>query len=285
MIPITVCNHKGGTGKTTSSIMIAAALGMSGRRVLVVDLDPQGFLTRMMGVAEPDPKASSCALFGEGQSFDKASLVNPGAFSLIPASTRLSTDMRRLTRSIDVLWAREFQEAHFQDFDYVLYDSAAALTVFTLNALTAAEHVLIPVLPEYQPVVGAEQTYQTAITVRKKLNPAMQDPIFLLTMVDGRKRNHLAYENYLRDRYGDSIMNSRIRTSASLSTTRHDGQTPFDFDPRGRGSQDYAAAVDELVARTERRPQPEPESDTKPESQPERKPETPADTPESLEVS
>ncbi len=252
MIPITVCNHKGGTGKTMSTIMIAAALGMSGRRVLVVDLDPQGFLTRMMGVAEPDPKSSSCALFDESQSFDKSTLVNPGAFSLIPASTRLSTDMRRLTRSIDVLWARDNQEAHFQDFGYVLYDSAAALTVFTLNALTAARHVLIPVLPEYQPVVGGEQTYQTAVTVRKKLNPDMEDPLFLLTMVDGRKRNHLAYENYLRDRYGDSIMNSRIRTSASLSTTRHDGQTAFDFDPRGRGSQDYASAVDELVARTDR---------------------------------
>lgn len=255
--------------------MIAAALGMSGRRVLVVDLDPQGFLTRMMGVAEPDPKASSCALFDESQSFDKANLVNPGAFSLIPASTRLSTDMRKLTRSIDVLWAREFQEAHFQDFDYVLYDSAAALTVFTLNALTAAEHVLIPVLPEYQPVVGAEQTYQTAVTVRKKLNPAMEDPLFLLTMVDGRKRNHLAYENYLRERYEERVMDSRIRTSASLSTTRHNGQTAFDFDPRGRGSQDYASAVDELIRRTELAAKAKAESDQ----------EAPAQEPEALEAS
>lgn len=255
--------------------MIAAALGMSGRRVLVVDLDPQGFLTRMMGVPEPDPKASSCALFDESQGFDAACVVNPGAFGLIPASTRLSTDMRRLTKSIDVLWAREFQQAHFQEYDYVLYDSAAALTVFTLNALTAAEHVLIPVLPEYQPVVGGEQTYQTAITVRKKLNPSMHDPMFLLTMVDGRKRNHMAYENYLRGRYGDDIMRSRIRTSASISTTRHDGQTAFDFDPRGRGSQDYAAAVDELVARTERVPKADEASES----------ETKADTPEALEVS
>lgn len=250
MIPITVANHKGGTGKTTSTIMIAAALGMSGQRVLVVDLDPQGFLTRMMGVAEPDPKASSCALFDESQTFDASSIVNPGAFSLMPASTRLSTDMRRLTRSIDVLWAREFQQAHFQDFDYVLYDSAAALTVFTLNALAAAREVVIPILPEYQPVVGGEQTYQTALTVAKKLNPDMREPMMMLTMVDGRKRNHIAYENYLRERYGDRVLQSRVRTSASLSTTRHDGQTAFDFDPRGRGAQDYAAVVDEIQALT-----------------------------------
>ncbi|NNE71114.1 MAG: ParA family protein [Rhodothermales bacterium] len=250
MIPITVANHKGGTGKTTSTMMIAAALGMSGRRVLVVDLDPQGFLTRMMGVAEPDPRGSSCALFDESQTFDPASIVNPGAFHLMPASTRLSTDMRRLTRSIDVLWVREFQQAHFGEYDYVLYDSAAALTVFTLNALAAARHILIPVLPEYQPVVGAEQTYQTAITVGKKLNPDMKEPLMLLTMVDGRKRNHIAYEKYLRERYEDRVLESRVRTSASLSTTRHDGKTAFDFDPRGRGAQDYAAVVDELVAKT-----------------------------------
>jgi chromosome partitioning protein len=249
MITLSVCNHKGGTGKTTSTMMIAAALGLSGHRVLVIDLDPQGFLSRMMGIAEPEPTASSCILFTEDSHLDESNLVKTAGFEVLPASTRLSTDIRRLTRSIDVFWVKEFLERSSTDWDYVLFDTAAALTVFTLNALAASEHVLIPVLPEYQPVVGSEQTYQTALTVGRKLNPALSQPMMLLTMVDGRKRNHAAYENYLREEYGDQVLQTRIRTNTALSTTRHDGLTAFDFDPRGRGAMDYAAATDELLAR------------------------------------
>lgn len=229
-------------------MMLAAALGMSGHRVLVVDLDPQGFLTRMMGVPEPLPERSSCIMFQESAELDESSVVETGSFSLLPASTRLSTDLRRLTRSIDVLWAREFVQG-LDDWDYVIFDTAAALTVFTLNALAASRYVLVPVLPEYQPVVGAEQTYQTAVTVGRKLNPDLESTLFLLTMVDARKRNHAAYEAYLREKYGEAVLQARVRTSASLSTTRHDGQTAFDFDPRGRGAMDYAAVVDELSGR------------------------------------
>ncbi len=249
MISLSVCNHKGGTGKTTSTIMMAAALGLSGHRVLVVDLDPQGFLSRMMGIAEPEPAHSSCVIFSEENRFSEADLVKTGGFHVLPASTRLSTDLRRLNRSVDVLWAKEFLEEGLSDWDFVIFDTAAALTVFTLNALAACQQVVIPVLPEYQPVVGAEQTYQTALTVRKKLNPGMAAPLMLLTMVDGRKRNHAAYEQYLREEYGEHVLKTRIRTNTALSTTRHDGQTPFDFDPRGRGAMDYAAATDELLER------------------------------------
>ncbi|MBN4056177.1 ParA family protein, partial [Rhodothermus sp. AH-315-K08] len=206
MISLSVCNHKGGTGKTTTTMMMAAALGLSGHRVLVVDLDPQGFLSRMMGIAEPEPSHSSCVLFSEENRFSEADLVKTAGFHVLPASTRLSTDLRRLTRSVDVLWAKEFLEDGLSDWDFVIFDTAAALTVFTLNALAACQHVVIPVLPEYQPVVGAEQTYQTALTVRKKLNPGMATPMMLLTMVDGRKHNHAAYENYLREEYGEHVL-------------------------------------------------------------------------------
>lgn len=249
MIPITVCNHKGGTGKTTSTMMMAAAFAMSDHRVLVVDLDPQGFLSRMMGQPEPDPELSSCMLFQEGRPFNPEAILETRSFHLLPSSTRLSTDLRRLNRSIDVFWAKEFMETQLGRWDYVFFDTAAALTVFTLNALAASRQVVIPVLPEYQPVVGAEQTFQTSLAVAKKLNPDLRAPLMLLTMVDARKRNHQAYEEYLRSRYGEQVLNTRIRTSAALSTTRHDGRTAFDFDPRGRGAIDYAALADELAFR------------------------------------
>jgi chromosome partitioning protein len=250
MIPITVCNHKGGTGKTTTSLMVAAALGLSGRRVLAVDLDPQGFLSRLTGTPEPPPERSSHAMFEEGAPFDPGCIVSLPSFDLLPSSSRLSAALRRLNRPVDVLWVREFASRHLAEYDFVVYDTAAAVTVYSLNALVASRLVLIPVLPEYQPVVGAEQTWQTALTVRRKLNPGLESPMFLLTMVDARKREHHLYRHYLRERYGASVMEPIVRTSASLAGSRQDGRTAFDFDPRGRGAVDYANVVDSLLART-----------------------------------
>lgn len=256
MITLAVCNHKGGTGKTTSSIHLAAALGLSGQNVLVVDLDPQGFLTRMLGVPEPAPEASSTYLFDADRPAGTTPPVQRVAtFDLIPSSPALSAGMRRLTRPVDVLWAREFVQSVDGAYDVLLFDTAAAVTVYSLNALAASDHVVIPVLPEYQPVVGAEQTYQTAQTVRKKLNPALAEPSFLFTMVDARKRNHHAYRKYMREKYGDRVLTHIIRTCTTLSVSQASGETVYDHNPGARGAIDYANTAEELLnrARSERR--------------------------------
>ncbi len=249
MIVLAVCNHKGGSGKTTSTINVAAALGLSGFRTLVVDLDPQGFLTRMVGLPEPPEPASSLALFDPQVRLDQVPVQARKNFDVLPASSTLSKVMRRLNKPTDVLWIKEALEQATLPYDAILFDTAAAITVFSLNALVASQHVLIPVMPEYQPVLGAEQTYQTVLMVREKLNPTLELPYFLFTMVDARKRNHHAYRRYLRQRYGDRVMESIIRTSTTLSVTHKDGTTVFDHDPYSRGARDYANATDELLRR------------------------------------
>lgn len=248
MITISVCNHKGGTGKTTSTSMLASAAGLSGRRVLVVDLDPQGFLTRLVGLSEPKPSESSCLLFSEDGLPGPLPTVSAAGFDILPSSTRLTTELRRMTRPTDVFRVRESMAVAGRGYDLVLLDTAAALTVLSLNALVAADRVVIPVLPEYQPVVGAEQTWQTAQMVRSKLNPGLVDARFLLTMVDARKRDHHAYAEYLRERYGDGVLRSVVRTSASLAASRDGGRSVFESDPASRGVVDYANAADELFA-------------------------------------
>jgi len=95
--------------------------------------------------------------------------------------------------------------------------------------------------------VGAEQSFQTALVVRKKLNPGLNKARFLFTMVDARKRNHFMYRRYMRDKYKDSVLSSIIRTSTSLSVTKQDGRTVFETSPQARGSIDYANATDELL--------------------------------------
>ncbi|MDQ7041375.1 MAG: ParA family protein [Rhodothermus sp.] len=249
MIVLTVCNHKGGTGKTTTAIHIAAALGLSGHRVLVIDLDPQGFLTRVMGVPEPPEEASVLVLFNPSVSLREVRYQSVGGFDLLPSSTAMTRVMRQLHRPTDVLWAKEALEQSRLDYDVVIFDTAAAITVYSLNALVASQHVLVPVTPEYQPVLGAEQTAQTVQLVRAKLNPTLFPPLFLFTQVDARKRAHQLYRRYLRRRYGDRVLDTVIRTSSALARSFEDGSTVFTRDPHTRGARDYANATDELMQR------------------------------------
>lgn len=226
---------------------MAAAFGLSGHRVLAVDLDPQGFLTRLLGVEEPPEAHSSLALFDPESELDALETVELHGFDLLPASYSMTKAARKLSRPTDVLWVKEaLEQGHA--YDLILLDTAAAMTVFSLNALVASDAVLIPVTPEYQPVVGGEQTYSTARLVQDKLNPTLAEPRFLLTQVDARKRDHASYSQYLRTSYGDRVLTSEIRTSASLAESAHGGRTVFDRDIASRGARDYANAADELSA-------------------------------------
>jgi chromosome partitioning protein len=249
MTVLSVCNHKGGTGKTTTAIHLAAALGLSGWRTLVIDLDPQGFLSRTMGVETPPPEQSVATLFGPEADLEALSFWERSGFDLLPSSNTLTKRMRDLNKPTDVLWVREALQRAELPHDIVLFDTAAAVTVYSLNALVASQHVVVPVLPEYQAVVGAEQTFQTVDLVQNKLNPLLESRWFLLTQVDGRKRIHRTYQEYLRDKYDSAVLETVIRTSTALAESREGGTTVFDHDPRARGARDYANAADELVRR------------------------------------
>lgn len=246
MITIALCNHKGGTGKTTTALHLAAALGLSGQRTLVIDLDPQGFLSRTLGADEPAPENSSLALFDHARPLSAVPVQPMAGFDLLASSMQLTRAMRQLGKPSDVLWAKDAIKT-LDAYDVVLFDTAAAVTVYALNALVASQHVVIPVTPEQQPVVGAEQTFQTVRQVQARLNPALADPLFLLTQVDARRADHTAYRAMLLEHYGPLVMTSVIRTSASLSRKYAPGQTAFDAEPTGRGPRDYANAADELL--------------------------------------
>jgi chromosome partitioning protein len=268
MTVLSVCNHKGGTGKTTTAIHIAAALGLSGWRTLIIDLDPQGFLTRTMDVGEPAPEQSVAAFFDPDADLSQIDVQETSGFDLIPSSNTLTRRMRDLNKPTDVLWMREALQALDLEYDLVLFDTAAALTVYSLNALVASQHVLIPVLPEYQSVVGGEQTYQTTQLVENKLNPLLETRHFLFTQVDARKRMHRTYREYVREKYGSKVLENVIRTSTSLAELQDGTTTIFDHDSNSRGAVDYANATDELMGRIRTATENKPETTQAPAPEP-----------------
>ena len=244
---LTICNHKGGTGKTTTAVNLSAAISLSGVKTLVVDLDPQGFLSNLLGIKNPPLERSSLALFDPEKSAKDLLPYKLSAFDLIPSTLDLTAAMKRLSRPVDVLWLKDILR-EVEGYDLIVIDTAAALTVYTFNALVASEKALITVTPEQQPVIGADQTYETCVLVQKKLNPKLEAPMFILTRVDARKKSHIHFAKYLKTRYGKLIASSLIRTSSSLiwNQEKADSVSVFDRDMTSRGAMDYANAAEEI---------------------------------------
>ena len=246
MAIIAVCNHKGGTGKTTTSVHIAAALHLVGYKTMVVDLDPQGYLTCMMDVDPSDSIHTSQDLFTPNSSLADLQVLSLPSFDLLPSVEGLRHSAQKLTAVQDMFWIKEVLQNQ-NLYDAIILDTAAAISIYVLNALIAADTLMIPVTPELQSVHGAEQTWNTAKEVRKKWNPGLKAAMFLLTNVHGRKKVHHQYSRYMRREYGDLVMDTVVRTSSSLSAVCKGGHTIFKNHLDSRGAKDYAAVVDELI--------------------------------------
>ena len=243
---ITVCNHKGGTGKTTTSIHIAAALHLMGYKTMIIDLDPQAFLTRMMDIWPSDTASTSLDLFHLDSSLSDLEVLKLPPFDLLPCTGGMNHLSSKLTSATDMFWVKEALQDQ-STYDTIVIDTAAAVSVYALNAMIAADTLMIPVVPEVQSVYGAEQTWSTAKEVRKKWNPSLKTAMFLLTNVDRRKKVHHQYSQYMRKTYESLVMDTVIRTCASLAAVCRDGTTVFERNLDSRGAKDYAAVVDELV--------------------------------------
>ncbi|MBL7977983.1 MAG: ParA family protein [Bacteroidetes Order II. Incertae sedis bacterium] len=243
---ITLCNHKGGTGKTTTTINLASAFGLLGYKTLVVDLDPQSFLSEMLRLPAVKEEHTTVAFFGLHESLADIPVVQSRHFDVIPSTPSLTKLLRHLTKPTDVFWMKEnIENGH--GYDFVLIDTAASLSALTFNALVATDLVIIPVVPEFQSVVGAEQTWQTCLMVRKSLNPTLTEPRFLLTKVDARRRMHQRFQQYLRGQYPKNVLQQMIRTDTLLTERGKEGASVFDIDHQARGALDYANMAEEIL--------------------------------------
>jgi chromosome partitioning protein len=253
---VTIANQKGGVGKTTSTVNLAAALALHGLKVLVVDLDPQGNASTGLGVEHHSGVPGVYDVLIEGVPI--ADVVQPAAgvpnLRCVPATIDLAgaeielvsvvARESRLKRAVEAYCSGEGA-----DLDYVLVDCPPSLGLLTVNAMVATEELLIPIQCEYYALEGLGQLLKNVELVRGHLNPALHVSTILLTMYDARTKLADQVREEVRSHFGDTVLATTIPRSVRVSEAPGYGQSVVTYDPGSRGALAYLDAARELAER------------------------------------
>lgn len=255
---LTVANQKGGVGKTTTTVNVAAALAQAGLNVLVLDIDPQGNASTALGIDHHSDIPSLYDVVVEGMPLrdvvqecpDVPNLwCAPATIDLAGAEIELVSLVARETRLQKALTAylEERTASGLPQIDYVFVDCPPSLSLLTVNAFVAAREVLIPIQCEYYALEGLSQLLKHVELIRGHLNPALHVSTILLTMYDGRTRLSSQVADEVREHFPEQVVKTTVPRSVRISEAPSYGQTVMTYDPASSGALSYLEAARELA--------------------------------------
>jgi chromosome partitioning protein len=246
---VAVTNQKGGVGKTTTAVNLSACLAELGRSVLLIDLDPQANSTTGSGVEKSSLERTTCeVLLGEARAIDTIISVEQGGYALMPANPDLTAAEVRLLQEIGrEMKLRKALEPIRSMYDYIYIDCPPSINMLTLNALTAADGVLIPIQCEYYALEGLSSLLETVRQIRNSVNPGIGIEGLLRTMFDPRNRLANEVSAQLIKHFGNKVYDAVIPRNVRLAEAPSYGVPILIHDPRSRGSIAYMELAREIL--------------------------------------
>ena len=261
-VVLAVSNQKGGTGKTTTCENLGIGLAQEGKKVLLVDTDPQASLTVALGYPRPDDLSFTLSdamekiMTEQPIAPGEGLLHHPEGVDLMPANIMLSGLEVSLVNAMNrekIL--KQYLDTVRREYDFILLDCMPSLGMLTVNALAAADQVLIPVQAQYLSAKGLEQLLQTINKVRRQINPKLKIEGILLTMVDSRTNYAKEISALIREAYGNNIkvFSTDIPRSVRAAEISAEGKSIFQHDPKGKVAEAYRVLTKEVLSDAEKR--------------------------------
>lgn len=243
---VAVINQKGGTGKTTTTINLGSALSKLGKRVLLLDLDPQANLSYSLAVTEPEATLSDAFL---GNASLQDVLVEKDGLWIAPGSNELVDIEISLVSQPDREKFLQSMLKDLTDFDYILIDCPPSLSVLTINALIAADEVLVPLQMEVLTLQGLDQIMTTVEKIKKSFNSKLKIKGIVVVMFDVRRKLSQEVLEYLQQNVKEYIFNQSIRLNVKLAEAPSFGRSIMEYDASSNGAKDYLALAKEFISR------------------------------------